>query len=50
MELNNLWKNYKENPGKKECTNHQRNEKEVSTKINRLRREINDLLDDEETY
>ena len=29
---------------------HQGNKEEVSTEINRLRREINDLLDREETY
>lgn len=38
MELNNLWKNYKENPGKKECSNYQRNEGEVSTKITQTKK------------
>ena len=53
MEFYGLWANSKENPGKRNVLNAlamQEKDEDVSLEINRLRGEINDLLDDEEFY
>jgi len=53
MEFCGLWANSKENPRKRNALNAlamREKDKDVSLEINRLRGEINDLLNDKEFY